>query len=197
MQLGLCIDLNRVRILQSGRIISFLFVHGLSIFCPVTRSGFERGKNTNPFIIPIINPISPFAPITRPDLTRSKQGWPDFFFSAPRVGLIIIYRCTIPSVICTKALFYTSNQIDPREFTKELSRIAIRDHPSYPNQVLWSTKVSRRRFQSWTWILRPKKWLYSFDVATESVATKKSRSHNAEMLVWSNPKETTGLIVYS
>ena len=136
MQLGLCIDLNRVRILQSGRIISFLFVHGLSIFCPVTRSGFERGKNTNPFIIPIINPISPFAPITRPDLTRSKQGWPDFFFSAPRVGLIIIYRCTILSVICTKALFYTSNQIDPREFTKELSRIAIRDHPSYPNQVL-------------------------------------------------------------
>ena len=135
MQLGLCIDLNRVRILQSGRIISFLFVHGLSIFCPVTRSGFERGKNTNPFINPIINPISPFAPITRPDLTRSKQGWPDFFFSAPRVGLIIIYRCTIPSVICTKALFYTSNQIDPREFTKELSRIAIRDHPSYPNQV--------------------------------------------------------------
>ena len=46
--LGLCTELNRGGILQSGRVI-YLFIcaptgHGLFFSCPVPRSGFVRGK---------------------------------------------------------------------------------------------------------------------------------------------------------
>ena len=45
---GLCTELNRAGILQSGRVI-YLFIcaptgHGLFFSCPVPRSGFVRGK---------------------------------------------------------------------------------------------------------------------------------------------------------
>ena len=35
----------------------------------------------------------------------------------------------------TKKIYFIL-QVGPREFTKEFSRVAIRDHPSFPNQVL-------------------------------------------------------------
>ena len=98
--IGLCTELNRAGILQSGRVIYLFFCaptgHGLSFSCPVPRSGFVRGKkNANPITNPIINPIS--NPITAINRTNIHV----------EVEFLILYYCTLSiDITCPKRILF-------------------------------------------------------------------------------------------
>ena len=97
---GLCTELNRAGILQSGRVIYLFFCaptgHGLSFFCPVPRSGFVRGKkNANPITKPIINPISnPITAINRTNIHVENSKF-TFYTILP----FILTLCRVPTLI--------------------------------------------------------------------------------------------------